>query len=347
MYKPNSLWTWSFLIVAVVQAVIALGLEGYVFGEFQASLHGDWKVAGGNEVRTIPTYLALLIFGFVYELVLVYDALASKNTIQIIGLCLMNLAILVYTAIQMDQIKDAATMLLSKNVINPGYWQIVQPYLVALPCVTALGTVLMSFIAWKLYDEFAWTIYKQISADLRLKRRYLVYQIYIALLKFDFFLFLGFEVQFLVIVVHTSDVEFYLTVATVPITIILLFLAAWSCRRENLWGMIFVIIVYFGALAYFIFKIVRMYGSDPQRRADYAPAKRTLTVFAVITIILLLVTIVVCCWCAHNFDKGLKPHVNKHGNINEQSEGKWAMNDVPAHRVDIGGHSGGSRMEID
>jgi hypothetical protein len=139
---------------------------------------GDYKgAAGGNEVRTIPTYLALLIFGFIYQLVLVYDGLAAKNTIQIIGLCLMNLAILVYTAIQMDQIKDATGVLVGKGLIEKNYWVEIKPYLVALPCVAALGTIMLSFIAWKLYDEFAWTIYKQISADLRLKRRYLIYQV--------------------------------------------------------------------------------------------------------------------------------------------------------------------------
>jgi hypothetical protein len=30
VYIPNSLWTWSFLGVSLIQAGIALGLEGYV-----------------------------------------------------------------------------------------------------------------------------------------------------------------------------------------------------------------------------------------------------------------------------------------------------------------------------
>jgi hypothetical protein len=150
----------------------------YVFANFRLKLQGDWKGSGGgSEIKSIPTYLSLLIFGFVYQLILVYDALANKNTIQVIGLCLMNLGILVYTAIQIDQIKDATTNLQKKNFINALYWPEVQPYLVALPCIIALGSILLSGIAWKLYDEFAWTIYKQISADLRLKRRFLVYQV--------------------------------------------------------------------------------------------------------------------------------------------------------------------------
>jgi hypothetical protein len=112
-------------------------------------------------------------------MILVYDALRAQNTIQIIGLCVMNLGILVYTAIQKDQIEEAFQNLLDEDVIDPDYWGSVRPFLVALPCVIALGTIILSFIAWKLYDEFAWTIYKQISADLRLKRRFLIYQVYL------------------------------------------------------------------------------------------------------------------------------------------------------------------------
>lgn len=126
--------------------------------------------------HTIPTFLTLYIFGFIYELLLAYDALRLKNTIQIIGLCLYNLGLLIYAAVQMSEIKDAVKQLGSN--IDSTTWSAVKPFLIAIPCVIAVGSMAMSMVARKIYDEFAWTIYKHISADLKMKRRYLAYQVH-------------------------------------------------------------------------------------------------------------------------------------------------------------------------
>jgi hypothetical protein len=124
----------------------------------------------------IPTYLTLYIFGFIYQLILVYDSLRLKNTIQVIGLGIYNLGMLVYAAVQVDQIHNALNQL--NLIIDPGQlWADIQPRLVAAACLLGLGSVILSLIAWKLYEEFAWTIYKHISADLRMKQRFLAFQV--------------------------------------------------------------------------------------------------------------------------------------------------------------------------
>ncbi|KAL1970581.1 hypothetical protein VTN77DRAFT_4225 [Rasamsonia byssochlamydoides] len=307
MYVPNSKWTWSFVIISVIQSTVILALESYVFANFQIQLN---PIADNvSSSKTIPTFLSLYIFGFVYELVLVYDALRLKNTIQVIGICICNVGLLIYGAVQIEQIQEAVGVLMVNDAINKDIWRQTEPFLIAIPCILALGSVLMIFVAWKLYDEFAWTIYKHISADLRMKRRYLTYQIYIALLKFDFFFFLGFTVQFVVIVTGKTDVEFALTLAAIPVTIIILIFAAIFTRRENTFGMIIIILLYFGAMAYFLFKLVRMY--QPTKFQEYLPARRSLTFFAVITLILIVMTIINACMCTHNFHRGLKPHIWK------------------------------------
>lgn len=143
------------------------------------------------QYRTIPTFLTLFIFGFLYELVLVWDALRLKNTIQIIGICIANLALLVYTAIQIDQINEALTLLETNNGLDGGYtnskgevrtpkqalWDEVQGFLIAIPIILAVGSIVLSFISWKLYQVFAWDVLKQIGADYRMKKRFLHYQV--------------------------------------------------------------------------------------------------------------------------------------------------------------------------
>jgi hypothetical protein len=117
------------------------------------------------------------MFGYLYQLFLVWDALRLKNTIQVIGLVIYNVGIMVYAAIQYDQIGDASEALLKLHFLRDDFWRDVKGMLIAVPVLMAAATIAFAFVAWKLYDEFAWTIYKHISADLRLKRRYLTYQV--------------------------------------------------------------------------------------------------------------------------------------------------------------------------
>lgn len=153
----------------------------YVFAKFQDSLSG--KHPSSNS-QTIPTYLSLFIFGFVYQTILIYDSLRLKNTIQVIGLCLYNLGMLIYAAVQFDQIDKVIKTLSNVGDLSLAHidhastlWHNIRPYLIAVPCIIAFFSIVLGFEAWKLYDEFAWTIYKHISADLQMKKRFLKYQV--------------------------------------------------------------------------------------------------------------------------------------------------------------------------
>jgi uncharacterized membrane protein YciS (DUF1049 family) len=50
-----------------------------------------------------------------------------------------------------------------------------------------------------------------------------------------------------------------------------------------------------------------MYSTE--REHNYLAARKELTTFAVLTIILILMTIINCIWCAFNYNKGLRPYV--------------------------------------
>ena len=165
----------------------------YIFAQFQSDLTPKAHRSGHDSVtRIVATYLSLFIFGFLYQLVLVYDALRLKNTIQIIGLCLYNLGLLIEAAVQYDQIQDAFRNYSAQpetdrsdiseenaDLITTNFWAHAKPIAITMPIFVAVISMILGYIAYKLYDEFAWSIYKHISADLRLRRRYLSYQVII------------------------------------------------------------------------------------------------------------------------------------------------------------------------
>lgn len=113
--------------------------------------------------------------------------------------------------------------------------------------------------------------------------------------------------QFLVIVNGIKDFELGLHIAAIPVTIAILLCAAFFTQRENRIGVCFVILIYFGGLAYFFFKLVRIY--QPSHSGDYDAVRRSLTAFAVLTILLIILTIINAFICMSNFGAGLKTHL--------------------------------------
>jgi len=356
MFKPDSKWQWMLLGIVLVELITVLGLEGWALYAFEEGLNYP-AIESGNATylnatnldifyqpitdykpysRSLPTFLALFIFGMVYLFGLSWDALRLKNTIQIIGIACFNWVLCLYGILQEVQINDAITVLklvikptaqggadsgseLETNMKNRTY---------AIPALLGVGSLFISFIGWKLYHEFAWTIYKHVSADLQLRKRYMMFEIYVAILKFDFFFFLSFTMEFLVLLfADRTDYELWLTIIAIPATILILIAAAIIVRRENKAAQWAVLFLYVVGLAYFFFKLIRIWAPS-FRRATYAPAAKPLTVLAAFTIAILFLTIAVGYRCLRNFDKGLKPYVNKRSKA-DQDEDKVYMNDLP------------------
>lgn len=203
MFKPDSLWQWLLLAVVGIELVVVLGLESWALYAFENGLNWDLiesdnPPTDGNNTddfgrpitnyvpysRSLPTFLALFIFGMIYMLGLAWDALRMKNTIQVIGICCFNWALCLYGILQEVQIQDTLKHL--KIVLKvqatdgesaPELETRMQRTTIAVPVLLGVGSFLVSFIGWKLYHEFAWTIYKHVSADLQLRRRYMIFEV--------------------------------------------------------------------------------------------------------------------------------------------------------------------------
>lgn len=122
--------------------------------------------------------------------------------------------------------------------------------------------------------------------------------------------------QFVVVVGGYGKAEYYATIAAMPITIFILLGAAYFTRNENKIGTVSIIVLFFGGLAYFIFKLFRIY----QHAQQYMPVRKSLTAFAVLAILLLLCTIINAFYCMNNYGAGLKTHVQTKTTVQEKSD---------------------------
>lgn len=103
------------------------------------------------------------------------------------------------------------------------------------------------------------------------------YQIFLTLLKFDLFFFVAFSAQFITLVLDKSDPEWILTMVALPITVIMIVFAIYGLTKEDkLMMKIFIGGLIIG-VAYFVFKIVRMW--DPKVAHKYVFTRSYLAFF--------------------------------------------------------------------
>lgn len=84
---------------------------------------------------------------------------------------------------------------------------------------------------------------------------YARYQIFICVMKFDVFFFIGFSVQLISLVLENGDWERYVTIAALPFSFFVLANGMLAARYENKFMMGTFILGCAGAMVYFVYKV--------------------------------------------------------------------------------------------
>ncbi|KAG9087629.1 hypothetical protein FS749_002791 [Ceratobasidium sp. UAMH 11750] len=346
---PNSIYCRLYLLTVLVEAAVDVVIEGVLYlkmRDYYEGLSTSEKAKDDLSVKRLPVYLGIFAFAHVYQFVLAMFAVHQRNTMQFMFLALFNLLLLVYSIIQIYEIGGKA-----ETIINQASLQTVKVLTTSIPCVIAFAQIVYAALAWKIYEEFGWKVYKLLGADRLVKKMYAHYLFYECLIKFDGFFWVGFSVQYLILVLNPNDVEYYLTLVMTPGCFIVLLVGHLAARHENKWMMISFFIGCLAALIYFSYKLFRIWSQ--RTFPQYSGVFKSHTIFAAISILFLLITFAwgVLVW--NNFGKGLKKQMDKADHAKKQAESaglgghKRTGTNVSSYMMNGTGPKRNNRMSIE
>lgn len=338
----ESRWTRAIFCVITLQAILAIAFEAIIFA-FHANeinMISNLKLSLSDSsaimtsfanARSLLVYFILFILAQVFTVILVVDAIYQRNTIQLIALVAFELGMSAYSIIQFHQsstlvvatdfnstkkttgVEQALNYL--ANAYQTSKWAEITQI-----CVMIISTIIFIFLAYKLYLEFGWHIYKKIGADLAMRDRYKMYQIFMMLLKFDFFFFLGFSVQYLALLIvawwpdssqqgNEAEIVRELIehiVFSCVVSITMLVSAYWGLRREKKIHMFIFLTLCIASMAYYIYMLVQI----SQNPARFLGSKAFLTFFLCVDMVLILASVPIAVICLRNFNLGLMNHIS-------------------------------------
>ncbi|KAJ7071233.1 hypothetical protein C8F01DRAFT_1362976 [Mycena amicta] len=292
---PESMACRLYVLTVLIETTVDLAIEGELLIQInKGSSAGD---ADRVASKKMPVYLSIFALAHVFQFVMAVDAVYARNTLQFLALTIFNALFLVYAVIQIGEIRQLDTSASTLRIPITTLTSVI-------PVVIAVAEVSYIALGYKIYHEFGWKVYKFLGADRRIKKLYANYQIYECLVKFDVFFWAGFSVQFIWLVLLDHDWEYYITCAALPLSLVLLVEGHLAARHENKWMMGTFISGCAGAMIYFVYKLVKVLRY--RHTTDFDKVWKTLSVFSVIAIVLLLATFVFSILVLRNFGRGLK-----------------------------------------
>ncbi|QRV72556.1 hypothetical protein RhiJN_00570 [Ceratobasidium sp. AG-Ba] len=297
----------GFIATIIVQSIVVLTMVAIAFGLVESNLDTSNTELYGNKLKTLPCYFAMFGLAELFELIMGLDALKLRNIIQLVGICIFHGMLIVSAGLQIHQTRTALVdpARADGTCSGPdGLYALVSKFLIVVPVVLGVSLLSMIYFVRELYHEFGWAVFHAIGADPRMKEMYQWYQIMICLLKFDFFCFVALTMQLLIVVLNKNSAEFGLTVAAIPIVLILLIGCGIAVKQEIKWLMTASLIMMLGAQAYFLYKFSRLFIGTT--RAQYVSTRSTLATVSIIAFLMVFASFAVGLRCFADFDKGLK-----------------------------------------
>ncbi|WBW73208.1 conserved fungal multispanning membrane protein [Schizosaccharomyces osmophilus] len=348
----SSLW---FLLLITMEAVINLCFSSYTFGQYY---HFAERIEIVNEAVT--SMLVVILLGSLYLLYAGWEAVLQKNVVATSAVLLFHVSFFIYSIIQYVQLGFClryAHWIFSKSRFLP-FRQInlytsfskyesvfnnstftfynLQAFYVALPVVIGLIGIILCFLVYRMNKVYGWVMYQRHGPDLHMRRRYLIYEIFVALVKLDFYFCSCLAIQIAMMnnqptEDHYEKTRLVLMLLLIPYTLFVLSISLYAVRKESYVLMIYVEMMMLAGSAYYLYYMVVVYSSKSNLFLNYnVYASLPVTL---ITVTHVLTTFAVGITCMINFGHGLREYLN-YLNQKKKEESKNALN-LPRSRRPI------------
>ncbi|KAB2110250.1 hypothetical protein AG0111_0g1071 [Alternaria gaisen] len=309
-WRPETRLEWAFFGTTAVQALTNITIQTVVL-----VVYLNWVNSVAYQVPiayVTPLTLAVNTLGCLFQVILTLDAYRIKNHIQIFAQCVANICLSISTVLQYGEIRHAADrILLNHDQFGTPFADFDWPFrqkvsigLMVCLVVTCVCSVIMCWLARGLYREFSWALYQHVSPDRKIQTKYMIYQIYLVLLKLTPYFVFAFIFIYAFIDVHYVEPEFSLTLSILPATLIHVAIAVYFVRHERRIGMGFALLLHAATIAYLISRLLVLYGHTLLAKTLM---KDEMVFYSCVALVFSTSALIVGTVCFFNFKKGLRP----------------------------------------
>ncbi|KAI8829066.1 hypothetical protein BJ741DRAFT_624398 [Chytriomyces cf. hyalinus JEL632] len=326
-------WSRAALAVCLLVVLLCVAFEVWLI-DCESGVHETLKndairlnldpVLSANlniDLTVSFTYHAVFFLSLLFWLFLVWDAVMSFNTLQVLSINAYNVAVFVYSILQLLQIEADASNTSRMFRNDPG----VLAYLgsancktapSALPIFTSLFIPIFAYLTIKLKADFGWRKYRIAGGDKDLERAFVWYHNFLLLQKFSFLFVLSFgSINSVLVTAVTDEIPFAPAILSVVVWV-LPFAGHHAVRRERKKLGCLVVLMYLVTIAmcaytlWFTLQSWQAFKTN-EKRFTYDRMRNTLLLYAVLTMMVLCAAAGTGAFCVWSFGRGLKNALDK------------------------------------
>ncbi|EJU00835.1 hypothetical protein DACRYDRAFT_117227 [Dacryopinax primogenitus] len=327
----------------VVQSTVVVILAALSFAFVEADIANNTL----TPYKTLPCYFSVFALAGIFTIYITLDALWNRNVITLMGMVLFTGGLIVFSGIQIREVRIALEYsdCQSQHVATcMDLFNIVERFLIVVPIIIFLALIVYCWCTRRLFGEFGWAVFHIIGADPKIKYMYRFHEVLVCLLKFDYFAVLALTMQLTILDLSGDTVQHILTIAAIPVSLVLLFGCGLAAKREIRSVMIISLFLMGAAMAYILYKMTRFW-VGPQA-GIYTTTRGTLTFYSIACSLMLGATFGIGVRCLLFFGCGLKQaHQTAPERVARAKLARKVSDYDPEKEGAAGGMEGGAALE--